>query len=100
MGIKVVLFGADGDSREMRLGMFIKISNNLLKIDSSKFHTRDPVQLVIMLHSQLSMLKFYCGVWAVKPGITHRNDMVSHSASYNLCVVVLIRTSPRGCGSI
>ena len=33
MGIKVVLFGADGDSREMRLGMFIKISNNLLKID-------------------------------------------------------------------
>ena len=53
MGIKVVLFGADGDSREMRLGMFIKISNNLLKIDSSKFHTRDPVQLIIMLHLPL-----------------------------------------------
>ena len=53
MGIKVVLFGADGDSREMRLGMFIKISNNLLKNDSSKFHTRDPVQLIIMLHLPL-----------------------------------------------
>ena len=40
--------------------------------------------------SQLSMLKFYCGVWAVKPGITHRNEMVSHSASYNLCVSCVV----------